>query len=291
MSAPLDENQPEEIDPPKNVRYLEGRIADRAKAENSTVAKLKSLVANLVVCQMLPPSAVKGGTGLKLRLGENLTRQTPDLDTAFRGNMQKFEDQLRENLAAGWGDFTGAVVPGNSRAPENVPVTYVMKPFAVKLQYRHKSFTTVELEVGFDELEATGDLTETALATELIDIFAALGLPRPNPVSVLPLHHQISQKLHACTEPGSQRAHDLVDLQLMAALADDVLVAQTVERLFRFRRQHDWPALAVPTKEWDTLYADAVIGLEKVVFPAVGDAVQWLNGEYIPRIVAAGKNS
>lgn len=216
MSAPLAENKPEEITPPKNVRYLEGRIAERAKAENSTVAKLKSLVANLAVCQMLPPSAVKGGTGLKLRLGESLTRQTPDLDTAFRGNMQKFEAQLRENLAAGWGDFTGAVVPGTPRAPESVPAAYVMQPFAVKLQYRNKSFTTVELEVGFDELEATGDLTETALSTELIDTFAALGLPRPNPVSVLPLHHQVAQKLHACTEPGSQRAHDLVDLQLMA---------------------------------------------------------------------------
>lgn len=166
-----------------------------------------------------------------------------------------------------------------------------MQPFAAKLQYRNKPFTTVELEVGFDELGATEELMETALSTELTDTFAALGLPRPNPVSVLPLHHQISQKLHACTEPGSQRAHDLVDLQLMAGLADDVLVAETVERLFRFRRQHTWPALAVSTKEWDTLYADAVIGLEEVVFPVVGDAIQWLNGEYIPRIVAAGKRS
>lgn len=240
---------------------------------------------------MLPPSAVKGGTGLKLRLGENLTRQTPDLDTAFRGNMQKFEEQLRENLAAGWGDFTGVVAPGIPRAPESVPAAYVMQPFGVKLQYRNKSFTTVELEVGFDELEATGDLTETALSTELIDTFTALGLLRPNPVSVLPLHHQVAQKLHACTEPGSQRAHDLVDLQLMAGLVDDVLVAETVERLFRFRCQHDWPALAVSTKEWETLYADAAIGLESAVFPAVDDAVQWLNGEYIPRIVAAGKSS
>ncbi|XAS72135.1 hypothetical protein VUN82_24190 [Micrococcaceae bacterium Sec5.1] len=72
MSTPPNDSQPEEITAPKNVRYLEGRIAELAKAGNSTVAKLKSLVANLAVCQMLPPSAVKGGTGLKLRLGENL---------------------------------------------------------------------------------------------------------------------------------------------------------------------------------------------------------------------------
>lgn len=291
MSTTADENQPEPITPPKNVRYLEGRIDARAKVENTTVTKLKSLVANLVVCQMLPPSAVKGGTGLKLRLGESLTRLTPDLDTAFRGNMEEFEEQLRENLATGWGDFTAAVVVGTPRAPESVPVAYVMQPFEVKLRYRNKSFTSIDLEVGYDELEATGDPTEKALSQESIDTFVALGLPRPNPVPVLPLHHQISQKLHASTEPGSQRAHDLVDLQLMAALADDVLVAETVERLFRFRRQHDWPALAVPTTEWVTLYAEAAFGLEAAVLADVEDAVKWLNEEYIPRIVAAGQSA
>lgn len=290
MSTSPDENQSEPITPPKNEKELHRRIDARAKVENMTIAKLKSLVANLVVCQMLPPSAVKGGTGLKLRLGEGLTRLTPDLDTAFRGNMDEFEEQLRENLAAGWGDFTAAVVRGTPRAPESVPAAYVMQPFSVKLRYRNKPFTTIDLEVGYDELEATGDLTETALSQESIDTFAALGLSRPNPVSVLPLHHQISQKLHASTEPGSQRAHDLVDLQLMADLADDVLVAETVERLFRFRQQHVWPALAVPTREWPTLYADAAIGLE-AVFADVSDAVEWLNEVYIPRIVAAGQRS
>ncbi len=88
---------------------------------------------------------------------EKLTRQTPNLDTAFRGNMQKFEERLRENLAAGWGHFAGAVVPGIPRTPKSVPAAYVMQPFGAKLQYRNKSFTTVELEVGFEELETTGD--------------------------------------------------------------------------------------------------------------------------------------
>lgn len=291
MSTPPDENQPEVIAPPKNAKELQRRISLLATAEGSTVAKLMSLVGNIVVCQMLPPAAVKGGTGLKIRLGERLTRQSPDLDTAFRGNREVFEAELRENLAAGWGDFTGVVVPGTPRAPASVPAAYVMQPFDVKLQYRHKPCMTVELELGYDELEATNQEPELELSDEVIDTFATLGLTSPNPVSVLPLHHQISQKLHACTEPGSQRAHDLVDLQLIAEHADDVLVAETVERLFRFRRQHDWPTLAVPTKEWDTLYADAAIGLEEVVLPTVDDAVQWLNGKYIPRIVAAGKSS
>jgi hypothetical protein len=37
---------------------------------------------------MLPGSAVKGGTGLKLRFGDTVTRETPDLDTAFRGDLK-----------------------------------------------------------------------------------------------------------------------------------------------------------------------------------------------------------
>jgi hypothetical protein len=35
-----------------------------------------------------------------------------------------------------------------------------MRPFAVKLKYRARSFTTLELEVGYDELDALGGTVE-----------------------------------------------------------------------------------------------------------------------------------
>jgi len=275
MKAPRD---------PGGVKELQRRLNRLAGDTGSTVRRLQSLVANVVVCQMLPGSAVKGGTGIKLRLGDILTRQTPDLDTTYRGDLDAFEDELRKSLAAGWGHFTGGVTRGVQRPPGGVPAPYVMQPFTVKLQYHHRSFATVDVEVGYDELEATSEPPELQLSSEVLDAFAQLGLAAPAPVAVLPLHHQISQKLHACTEPGNERAHDLVDLQLVAPLADDALVADTVQRLFRFRAQHRWPAAVITGPTWASLYADAAEGLD--VLPTLEEAVHWVNSEYIPRLAA-----
>ena len=41
-----------------------------------------------------------------------------------------------------------------------------------------------------------------------------LGFPEPGPVPCMRLEHQIAQKLHAASSPGSNRAHDLIDLQI-----------------------------------------------------------------------------
>jgi hypothetical protein len=115
----------------------------------------------------------------------------------------------------------------------------------------------------------------------VLDLFAELGLHVPRPVAVLPLHHQIAQKLHACTEPGNERAHDLVDLQLIAALADDGLRRHDDTTTLRLPRQHAWPTAVVPGPNWATLYADAVAGLD--VIPELGEAVERAN-RYISKL-------
>ena len=261
---------------PGGVNELRRRITAAAAAQSSTVKRLQSLVSNVVLAQMLPPSAVKGGTGLKLRLGDAMTRQTPDLDTAFRGDRSAFLAELSANLRTGWGEFTGTVTEGGPRPPAGVPTAYVVQPYVVKLLFHGRPFATVAVEVGYDELEATtNEPPELALSPEVCDLFAQLGLAVPDPVAVLPLHHQIAQKLHACTEPGNERAHDLVDLQLMVPLADGARVADTVRRLFIFRRQHPWPAAVSPGPTWATLYANAAEGLD--VIPDLAGAVTWTN--------------
>lgn len=267
---------------PGSVNELRRRIGSAARARGSTVRRLQSFVASIALCQMLPPSAVKGGTGLKLRLGDAMTRQTPDLDTAFRGDLTQFHATLAENLAAGWGGFTGTVIELPKRPPIGVPNDYVMQPYRVKLQFRVRPFATVDVEVGYDELEATTrEPVDHALPEDALDLFAEIGLTKPLPVPVLPLHHQIAQKLHACTEPGNQRAHDLVDIQMCADQADDALVARTVRRLFTFRGKHAWPAVVAPDDTWAGLYATAADGLP--VAATVTDAAQWVN-DYIARL-------
>ena len=266
---------------PGSVNELQRRIGKAASARASTVKRLQSLVATVALAQLLPACAVKGGTGLKLRFGDLMTRQTPDLDTAFRGDRTEFIAELHANLVLGWGGFTGTVTgtptdPGRSppglchaatRREADLP------PAAVRDRRRRGRLRRVEA--------TTREEPERALSGEVIDLFAELGLAAPNPVPVLPLHHQIAQKLHACTEPGNERAHDLVDLQLMATEVEDRLVAVTVRRLFTFRQQHLWPAAVQPGSTWAGLYTRAAEGRD--VLPDLGPAVSWAN-TYIARL-------
>lgn len=249
---------------------------------------MQSLVANVALGQMLPDTAVKGGTGLKLRFGDALTRQTPDLDTALRGGREKFTADLERNLSRGWGGFDGTVIVREQRPQAGVPRAYVMQPLKVKLRFRHKPFVTIDLEVGFDELGATDEPVETALPNEVTAIFADLGLAVPAPIRALPLHHQVSQKLHACTEPGNERAHDLVDLQLMRQHTEPDKVAVTTQRLFAFRRAHELDTATVaPEERWAQLYDTAAAGLS--VLATVGEAADWANN-YLDEIRRRLKN-
>lgn len=273
--------------PLPTLKDLRKSIRTAAEQRGAPEKITQSLVANVIVGQMLPGSAVKGGTMLKLRFGDSVTRQTPDLDTAFAGNLEQFIADLETALLTGWNGFTGRLVVGDKRAPESVPFQYVMQPIAVKLQYLGKSWWTVDLEVGHDEFGATMDQPlEHVLAQDIEDLFVELGLPTPAGIPVLPLHHQIAQKLHACSEPGGERAHDLVDLQLMADEADDQLVVDAARWLFRFRKQHSWPPTFEVGTRWSELYAQARGGVAKSSAHAdVKGAATWVN-EYVVRLDA-----
>lgn len=276
---------------PKTAGRLRGGVDAAARRRSATVKRLQALVGNVIVAQMLPDAAVKGGTGLKLRFGDRMTRETPDLDAAFRGDREAFLEELSANLEKGWGAFTGTATALAQRAPEEllkrVTMAYVMLPVSVKLSYHGKHFMTVDLEIGYDELEATtDDPVETEMSTEVLELFAELGLPEPGPVRVLPLHHQMSQKLHACSEPGNSRAHDLVDLQLMAPACDPVMVKGAAQRLFAFRKSHAWPPVVVAGEGWEALYADAAEGLDVL---DLGSAIDWVNEVHPLPLTATGE--
>ena len=109
---------------------------------------------------------------------------------------------------------------------------------------------------------------------------------------MLALDHQIAQKLHACTivnpKTGqNERAHDLVDLQILEQeeTIDMAAVAATAERLFAARQGHDWPPAVVQYDRWETIYTEAAAGLD--VIDNVTDAVAWAN-DFIARAVTQG---
>ena len=279
--------------PPSNLRSLQARIDNEAAARNQPVRRIMRAVANVAIGQMLPPSVVKGGTAMKLRVGEPGSRFTPDFDASRSAEiaLDDYIDELADLLAAGWSGFTGTVEQEDAATPDGVPAEYVMQPFSIRLAFRGRHWLTVAFELGHDEIGST-KTPDLRIADDLVTLFASLGLDTPAPIPVLALDHQIAQKLHACTyvNPKSgqnDRAHDLVDLQILELeeTIDMTAVAVTAERLFAARQGHDWPPTVVQYDRWETIYTEAASGLD--VIDNVTDAVTWAN-DFIARAVTRG---
>jgi hypothetical protein len=288
----------ERRDPPRTRRALEQLIRNitregpgsggHQQAEN----RLERAVLNTVVSQMVPDGVVKGGTAMKLRVGEAGSRFTPDFDAARARtlDLDGYLDLFADRLAEGWGGFTGRLEELNSAEPEGVPDDYVMRPFKLVLSYLNSEWKTrVRFELGHDEIGSTAN-PDVVMSDQIRTLFARLGLPDPQPVPVLPVPHQVAQKLHACTgvarDGTNERAHDLVDLQLLEQEPgiDRAETAPVARRLFAARQSHAWPPTVQAHPGWDELYAEAADGLG--VLPAVDDAVDWAN-DLVFRIDAA----
>ena len=86
---------------------------------------------------------------------------------------------------------------------------------------------TLPLEVGHNEIGDADD-PDMVSSPEAAAILKGLGFPEPGSVPCMRLEHQIAQKLHAASSPGSERAHDLIDLQI--AISNGEIDYQKLER-------------------------------------------------------------
>ena len=238
--------------------------------------EIRSIIANAVVGQFLPQGVVKGGSALRLRYGLDNTRVTIDFDTAHRNDIEDFISTIETGLKAGWSGFTGEVIRRTPATPKDIPAQYVMQPFDVKLRYMKQPWCTVRLEVGYDEI-GDAQVAEEFIADDILDVFKNLCLDEPKPIPLVPLTHQVVQKLHGVSEPNSSRAHDLVDLQLIFAhdAVDLKEVSRIAKRLFANRRRQPWPTLIKKGESWDSLYSNAAAGLD--VMGNVDEAIAWAN--------------
>lgn len=121
------------------------------------------------------------------------------------------------------------------------------------------------------------------IAEELTDLFVRVGLPVPSPVPVMRAKHQIAQKIHALSEPGSERVGDLVDLQLLEQneSLDFDSVADICRRLFAYRTAHALPPLLKVGSNWGALYNSASENVN--IRPDVESAVEWFN-DFVQKI-------
>lgn len=261
---------------PNSRRNLDIAIQHLADEQGEPYIRTRSTIANTIVGQFMPEGVVKGGSAIKLRLGDGKTRFTTDFDVARTSSLDGFIEALRASLEKGWAGFTGRVAPREPAHPEGIPPQYVMMPFDIKLDYNGKAWCTIELEVGHNEI-GDADEADWGISPDIVSMFERLELPEPEPVPLMPLHQQVAQKLHALSSPGSKRAHDLIDLQLLEASGQvDLLKAlNTCQRLFAYRQAQPWPPSISVQSGWRDAYNEQRGDLP--VLASVDEAVAWVN--------------
>lgn len=274
---------------PTNAKSLNTRLDNLCATRGIPPGRGRRLVGIVVVGQLLAETqagVVKGASSIEVRVGTERSRVSSDLDTVRRETLEEYRSDLERALRAGWHGFTGTLKDfGDIATP--APVAYRPRRFRLKLHYRGGDFASFVLEVSPEEVCSFSEW-ETVPANEAVEWFAELGLPEPAPVPVLPLPHQVAQKLHACTVPdtdewANERSHDLVDLQLaMDGYETSLTPFRTAaERLFASRGIHAWPPTVTARRGWELTYPQQADGLG--VYTDLAHAVAWTN-ELIHRI-------
>ena len=266
--------------PPHNEHALELALVRRAGNDNKRANDDRTTMANAIITQMLGDGvAVKGGSSLRFRYGSRATRFTMDFDVTRRIDLDEFLRGFRSRLAAGWQGFTGEVAILPQANPKGVPFDYVMQPFKVKLKYKNQSWCSVNLEMSLGEAGCADSCDALTPDAETLSLFADLGFSLPTSINVMPLDHQIAQKLRAVSGFNSRRAHDLIDLQLILlydeAIVDFAAVKRICERIFRHSNTPPWPTPISKGESWDSLYTAQIADLP--VLQTTDEAVDWVN--------------
>lgn len=255
--------------PPLNTAQLNDRVRTVARMHQTSEARVRRMLAAMIISQMLPSGvAVKGGMGIKLRMGESGTRATADLDvfSAIRSDLltEDFATRLRE----GWGSvpaskgarkkdpdapdrvaFTGSLKRLPVHDPGLAKPQYLMHPFKVTLDFLGESWSSLDVEVADPEVGEAASHSRSVDA-ELVELNEYFGFGDLQPVLLIDLEFQIAQKIHALTFVGDERPQDLVDLQLLWTAGPDANKLRTYcERTFAFRRAQPWPP--VPLRPMD----------------------------------------
>lgn len=265
---------------PNTCTNLIKAIKTIAVNRNEDDVRFSRALANVIVAQMLPDGVIKGGSSLMFRYGAELTRYTRDVDTARVMAHEEYIEQLQSKLESGWNGFTAKLVEVEPPEPEGVPGAYIMKPYDAKISYLKRPWQTIRIEVGHNEI-GDADEYEEFLPEEIADAFEQMQFPRPEPLRVMRLSYQIAQKLHAVSEEGSERAHDLIDLQLIEnhSKFDFSEVKSKCVRLFDYRRKQHWPPRIIKGAAWEAKYSEALstIGDSTLILPTVDEAIAWAN--------------
>jgi Nucleotidyl transferase AbiEii toxin, Type IV TA system len=280
--------------PPTNLRSLRDRLTQVAQRQGVVFGRLQRHVAMIVVAQFaamltddsgVPLLLVKGGSSLELRRGIHDSRTSKDFDTVARRDIDAVHEQLADLGEAGWEGFTATFT-----APEEIDVPGMpVKPrrFTSKLSYRGQPFASVPIEVSNVEA-GNADQFDTLTS----DALGLVGVPAAVAVPCMTIPWQIAQKLHAVTAVleaprVNDRAHDLVDLQLLEGLLPDTDLVPTRSAciaVFEARAQHPWPPRVAALPHWPPIYSGALEGLDHLELVATVEEAAKAMRRFVERI-------
>lgn len=162
-----------------------------------------------------------------------------------------------------------------------------MEPYNVTLNFMGSPWAAVSLEVAHDEIDGIEHAEfQPEVADQIVAVGAVLKFGELAPVPLISLEQQIAQKIHAATHPDSQRAHDLVDLQLLWHAGTDggqgldlPLLAQLCQRTFDYRHTHAWPPDAALPEPLDPSFQTAreEAGQDRELALTLVGATAWLS--------------
>jgi hypothetical protein len=165
-----------------------------------------------------------------------------------------------------------------------------MHPYRVSIAFLGNAWGALDVEVSDPEIGLHAH-PRKEIDGELAWFGGYFSFGELQPVELVDLEYQIAQKIHAVTDPAYERAHDLVDLQILWNVEPDLpLLNRLCVGTFGWRNQQLWPPLPLRQMEgWALAYADAreetEVNGHTPVLANVAVARDWL-GEIIERIAA-----
>ena len=195
---------------PNSFKRLK-QLIDRQTIRLSDTAKAKTFRKNFiagVLGQMIPDGAyLKGGSAISLRYPLSESRVSRDIDTAYSGSEEEFEESFAKKLQEGWQGFAGSFEHAERK---HTPAGIQLDTLSVHLDYMGIRFATINFEASPDLGDHLPD-AEYRMDNDMREIFQSMGFDMA-PARMMDIDAQLAEKLNGLSREN-RNGKDLYDIE------------------------------------------------------------------------------
>lgn len=203
----MESNEPKR---PNSFKRLK-QLIDRQTIRLSDTAKAKTFRKNFiagVLGQMIPDGAyLKGGSAISLRYPLSESRVSRDIDTAYSGSEEEFEESFAKKLQEGWQGFAGSFEHAERK---HTPAGLQLDTLSVHLDYMGIRFATINFEASPDLGDHLPD-AEYRMDNDMREIFQSMGFDMA-PARMMDIDAQLAEKLNGLSREN-RNGKDLYDIE------------------------------------------------------------------------------